>query len=149
MTHPATRVVRIALVTGNQVHMQVEDGLSRSFPAVDADVVAVRVVAFLDGRSHQGQGAGQGLLFFRRGVEPAGDVPARDQKRMAGADRVLVPEADDQVGFVEDDIRVRATEWACRVHWEILSVATGSRRRMQFPQKAVVVLPGIFGAIPG
>ena len=127
MAHATARVLGIALVAGNEVQVEMRHGLSGGFSAVDSDVVAVRVVVFLYGGFCRGQGAGQGLLFFFGGFEPFGDVAAGDEQGVAGTDRVLVPEADDQFGFVEDDVRVRVTEGASRVHGgDVSNPKTGS-----------------------
>lgn len=92
--------------------MQVEDGLAGGFAGVDADIEAVRLVFFLDGCPGGAQGFGQRLLFFRGGFEPVGNVAAGNQQRVAGADWVFVPQAQDQVGLEENLVGVRGAEWA-------------------------------------
>ena len=105
----------VSLVTRDQVHVQMEHCLAGGLASVDADVPGVGGVVFLDFLAGRCDGLGEGLLFFGRGVEPVGDMPAWDQQGVAGADRVAVPQAQGQVGFEEDLVGVGMAEWAGHV----------------------------------
>ena len=48
MPHPAPRIVDIAVVSGDDVDVQVKDGLTRGCSGVDTDVVAVGAVLLFD-----------------------------------------------------------------------------------------------------
>src|SRR6056297_1568405 len=124
MTHPTARISDVALITGNKVHMQVVDGLAGRFADVYSDVVAVRPMLFLDLALGRFECCDQRLLLLLGCIKPARDVSARDQQCVAGADRVAVPQADDELGLVEKELRVRAAEGAVGFHGQILSAKT-------------------------
>ena len=58
MSHAAPEVGDVGLVAGDQVDVQVEDGLARGFADVDADVEAVGAVAAGDQLSAAIEGGG-------------------------------------------------------------------------------------------
>jgi hypothetical protein len=92
--HPAPRVFRIARVARDQVDVQVRHGLAGCGAVVDADVVALGLVAARQagaGFVQQGQQAG---ALLGGEVEEAAHVPARDDERVPGRHGVGV--AHDQ-----------------------------------------------------
>ena len=82
--HPAPRVFRIARVARDQVDVQVRHRLAGRGAVVDADVVALGLVAALKagaGFVQQGQQAG---ALLGREVKEAAHMPARDDERVPG-----------------------------------------------------------------
>ena len=104
VSHAAPGVGDVGLVAGDQVDVQVEDGLARGFSDVDADVEAVGAVAAGDQLSASIEGGGQGRLFLGGGVEPGRDVPSRDEEQVAFAHREGVPEGPREAVFEGDAV---------------------------------------------
>ena len=67
------------------------------------------------------------MLFFGRGVEPVGDVAFGDEQGVAGADRVAVPQAQDQVGFEEGLVGVGMAEGAGHGKYGLRLTVSGFR----------------------
>ncbi len=65
------------------MNMQMRNGLARSRSLIDSDVVAIRVMRFIEYRPGIIQGLEQGELLGVRCLEQSGDVPLRNDKRMA------------------------------------------------------------------
>lgn len=86
----AAGFVHVAEKARDDVHVEVHHGLPRRHPRVEADVVAVgmqrrvELPADLVDERHQGVLLGQGR------VEPGGDVPSREDERVARRDGVAV-----------------------------------------------------------
>ena len=104
------------------MHVQMKDRLAGRFPTVHADVVAVRFMLFFDLALGSFECCDQRLLLVLGCIKPVRDVSAWDQKRVAGADRVAVPQADHELGLVEYELGVGGAEGAAGFHVEILSV---------------------------
>ena len=118
----ASGVVDVVLVAGDEVDVEVGDGLARGLADVDADVEAVGAVAGEDGLSGEGEGGGELGLLLGGGVEPGGDVAAGDEKGVAVAHGEGVPEGEDGGALVEDALGVGSAEGAggCGRGWSRL-----------------------------
>lgn len=118
VTDAAARVWHVAVEAGDNVHVQVEHGLTARGADVDADVEAVgdlRVQAAEDRVARDCDGGSQLGLLGGRGVEPGGDVAARDEERVRGGDGEGVPEGEGERAFVKGAVLRGRTEWADRV----------------------------------
>jgi len=95
----AARVVHVAAIARDDVHVQVHDGLPRGLTGVEADVVAVGAVAGVELRLDLvDEGEQRGALGVG-GVEPVGDEAARDDEGVPGADGVAVAHGErERVG---------------------------------------------------
>lgn len=80
MPYSSLGILNVPFVAGDDVDMHMEDALSGRRSHVDADVVTVRMERFIQqflfllDESHAGRD------FFRRQLEEAGDMPARDDQ---------------------------------------------------------------------
>src|SRR6056297_2186703 len=106
------------------MNVQVGNRLASRFPTVASDVVAVRFMIFFDLALGYFKCCDQRLLLLLGCIKPARDVSARDQQCVAGADRVAVPPADDELGLVEKELLVGGAEGAAGFHGQILSART-------------------------
>ncbi len=97
MTHTTTWVSDIASVAGNDVDVQVHDGLASSLSRVDADVVAVRLQLNVELALDLIDKRKEGVLFDLRCLEPSGHFAPRDDKRVAGRDRKSIANGKRQV----------------------------------------------------
>jgi len=110
VAHAAAGVLGVAAVAGDDVHVEVEHGLAGGCAGVDADVVAVGVVARFDvgagdvGRVHQL------AAFLGAGVEPGADVAHGNEQGVAGRGGIAVPQAVDERAAVEDPLGLRIAE---------------------------------------
>jgi len=90
MPYASLGILDIPRVAGNDVNMDMVDTLSGRWPHVYTDIVAVRLVLLIDElfllayQFHAG-----GNLFWRQ-LKEAGDMPVRDDHRMARAHRIGV-----------------------------------------------------------
>ena len=95
----AARVVHVAAVARDDVHVQMHDRLARGLPRVEADVVAVgpgRELAVELGFDLV-DGVEQRALLLSGGVEPGGDVPLGHDEGVAGGDGVAVAEREHEL----------------------------------------------------
>ncbi len=102
--HTATGVGDVVLVARDQVDVEMEDGLPRGFADVDADVVAVGVVAAGDQVSAAIEAGGDCRALVGGGVEPGRDVPARNDEEVARVHREGVPEGPREAVFEGDAV---------------------------------------------
>ena len=72
--------------------MQVEDGLTGRGAAIDTDIIAIRSVILLNDCLRGIHGADKGIPLLSTSLEPRRNMTSRDQERMAGRDRVSVPQ---------------------------------------------------------
>ena len=98
---PAARVGHVARVPRNDVNVQVEDRLPGRPPDVDPDVVAVGCMRRLDRRLRGLHRLQQLPPFLAGRLEPARDVPARDEQRVPVRHRERVPQPDHPLALVE------------------------------------------------
>jgi hypothetical protein len=70
VAYAAPGVGNVACVAGDQVHVQVEDGLAGCGSDVDAYVVAVGLAGGFHGLAGNGKGGQEFGLFIRGGIEP-------------------------------------------------------------------------------
>ncbi len=82
--------------------MRMRDGLPRSGADVDADVVTSRRELSLESLLHLRNRSPYPALLFRREIEVARDVPARDDERVAGAHRISIGERRADIGLQEE-----------------------------------------------
>ena len=88
--YAAARVIDVAAVARDDVDVEVHDGLTGSFPGIDADVVAVGVELLIDLLLDDIDELEEGRALVGCGVEPSGDEAARDDEGVAGAYREAV-----------------------------------------------------------
>jgi len=110
--HAATRILDVAAVAGDDVHVEVEHGLAGGCAGVDADVVAVRRVARLDVGARHVDRLHQLAAFPGAGVEPAFDVAHGDDQGVAGGGGKAVPQAVDERAAVKYPLGLRSAEGA-------------------------------------
>lgn len=90
MPHAPLGVLNVPFVAGDDVDVDMEDALPGRQSDVDADVVAVRFELLIDEFLFLLDEAHAGSHFFRRQLEEAGDMPARDDQRVSRTGRVGV-----------------------------------------------------------
>ena len=71
--------------------MKVRDGLTSGLSGIDAEVETVGRQARIDLRAHRIDRSEQRSPLFGRGVEPAGNVPTRDDERVPFGDWKAIP----------------------------------------------------------
>ncbi len=76
-----------------------EDGLAGGGPDIDADVESIGLVPSQDLLSSHLDALQQSRLFVGGGIEPRGNVPARDDQEMPGRHREAIPQAEELVCF--------------------------------------------------
>ncbi len=113
MSYAAPGITNIASEPRNQMDMEVEDRLAGGGATIDADVVTVGLVVFLNHRLGVGNGVDQGDLLRHRGIEPRGKVSPGNQQRVPGRYREGVPKANDLIMLKEDAIR----RWLTKGTW--------------------------------
>jgi len=98
MAHAASRIGHVAVVSGNDVDMNMKDRLPGTQPGVESDVPSVRTrIQFLrEARLHFSYKRHHGCLLLGRGVEVGRDNPARDNERVAGRHREPIKKCDRQ-----------------------------------------------------
>ena len=95
--HAPRWVVDVACETGNDVHMQVHDGLAGRLADVDADVevggseAALKLLADLVHELHQGD------LLRAGGLMPGPDLASRDDQGVSLADREAIADGEGQL----------------------------------------------------
>lgn len=97
------------MVTGNEVAMEVHDGLARCLTAIHANVESIRRVVLLDPSLRPVDDRGQRDLLGRRQREPIRAQPARNDEQVAGRDRKAVLD-DEEVRCLEEDALGREVE---------------------------------------
>jgi hypothetical protein len=123
--------------------MEVEDGLTGRCAAINADVIAVGMVVFLDDGFCAIKSDEKSCVLLWSRVEPGRSMPSGNQKCMAGGDWVAVPEAEYEP-VAEDDAFRRwvAERAACRVRigagvalvgmrWSLLSTSGRPEPRVE------------------
>ncbi len=78
----ATRVVHVAAVSGDDMHMKVHHGLPRSGPRVEADIVAVGLMRLVEPTLHLVHEGEDRATLVVGSVEPGGYHASRDDERM-------------------------------------------------------------------
>ena len=78
------------------MHVQVPDCLPRRLSQVEADVVAIGVVAPVEVGFELVEEFEQGQLFVPAGVEPGGDVASGDEERVAVGYGKLVADGEGE-----------------------------------------------------
>ena len=104
-------VLGVPVVAGDDVHVQMGDGLAGRLACVEADVVSVGVEVAIQGVLHLLDEGEDGLLFFWGGFEPRLHDPAGDDEGVAFGDGVVVADREGEVvggdpgggGEVEED----------------------------------------------
>jgi hypothetical protein len=104
VAHAVAGIEDVPPVAGDDVDVEVEDGLARGFADVHADVEAVGVVAVVEEVPRPVDSGDDGCLLLLAGVEPGRDVPSGDDEEMAFADREGVPEGPRQAVFEGDPV---------------------------------------------
>ena len=94
--HTAARIGIVAPISGNQMDMDVSDGLTGGWAIVDADVVGVRTESRVENPLLFADELEQRIMLLGRQVEERSNVPIRDDKRMAGRDWICVADGDRQ-----------------------------------------------------
>ncbi len=108
MPHPTLGILHIPLVTRDDVDMDVEDTLPGRGPHIDADIVAIRAEFRVQLRFFLLDEGHAGSNFFRRQVEKAGDMPARDDQGVSWARRIGIAGAVGQIMQYRNALRVLA-----------------------------------------
>ena len=94
--HTAARIGIVAPVSGNQMDMDVSDGLTGSWAIVDADVVGVRSEFRVENPLLLADELEQRGMLLGRQVEERPNVPIRDDERMAGRDWICIADGNRQ-----------------------------------------------------
>ena len=103
----------ITLISGDYVHVAMEDGLPGGLANVDADVVAVGVKTLVNLLPDILQHDVHGLALVVGEVEVGSDVPLGDDERMTRGDRITVVECNTS-GRLADDFHPtgKTAKWA-------------------------------------
>jgi hypothetical protein len=97
MPHTALGIFDIALITGNDVNMDMEDTLPSRRTYVNTDVVAVGFELFVQQLPLLVYQRHAGADLFGSQLKEAGNMATRDDHRMAGAHRVRIARAVRQL----------------------------------------------------
>jgi len=100
----AAGVGHVAFVARDEVEVEVEDGLASGPSDVQADVVAVGVVAVGHEVAGPVEGGEDGRALLVARVEPGGDVAPGDDEEMAGGHGEGVPEGASALVFEGDAV---------------------------------------------
>jgi hypothetical protein len=95
MTHAPTRIGYVAMITRDDVHVDMGHRLPGGIASIEADVVSIRpglqslVQQHFDliDKTHQRR------LFLGRGVKPRGRQPPRDHQRVSFTDRKSIEDS--------------------------------------------------------
>ena len=129
MSHATARIIDITFVPGDDVDVQVRNGLTSGISNVDPDVVAIRTILGVHYPTRILNPIEKRAALCRRRVEPGRNMSASDKKGMAPTDREGIPKTEDEIGSIEDALRLWITEWARhRTFSEGVTVEFGARR---------------------
>jgi hypothetical protein len=92
VAHASPGIANIAVVSWDEMDVKVKNRLACGCATVDTYIVSIGLVILLNGGLGLINGAYEGNVFFRRGLEPRRNVSSRNQERMAGRHRVSVPQ---------------------------------------------------------
>lgn len=92
--------------------MEVRHTLSACDPLIDADVVAIGLVQFVEQRLALVDGAQQGVLFNFRGVEQGWEMAFGDDYSVAGRNRKTIFVNHREFVFGKDARGIKRAEWA-------------------------------------
>ena len=81
MANPATGVLHIALIAGNDMHMQMHDGLPGCSPRIDPDIISVGPETLVEQRLDVVDEPHNGLLLLAARVKPGRHHPMRNHLR--------------------------------------------------------------------
>ena len=109
MSDTPARIGDIAAVARDDVHVEVLDGLARNLSRVQADVVAVRVVAVVEQALHLVDKVDEGDALLPRCVEPRHNKAACDHQRVTWADRIGVEDCEGE-GVAREPLDFRQIE---------------------------------------
>ena len=84
IAHSSTGVGQVPGVAGDDVDVEVGDGLSSGGVNIDADVESIRLMPAKDLLTDSLDPFEQSGLLVPGGVEPGGDVTARNNQRVTG-----------------------------------------------------------------
>ena len=103
------------------------NGLPRSGPDIDTDVVAIGLIRFLDVGFCDLERFGEGSLFIVRSFEPGSDVSSGNKEQMAGTDGEPIPQCNNvcRTGRVleEDPFAFELAERARHLGGRVIKVA--------------------------
>ncbi len=95
MTNPAAWIRHVTAPARNDVDVQVRDGLPGGVTQVDADVEAIGTPLRADDATDCLDRTEERSAFLGRRIEPGGDVPIRNDQRVALGNREAIPERED------------------------------------------------------
>jgi len=128
MPHSPLGILYVSLVAGDDVNVDMVNTLPGRRSHIDADIVAIRAellvyACFLlldDGHA--------GRHFFRRQVENAGDMPARDDQGVSRARRIRVAGSVDKIMLCCYSLRICAKQaWIIGVSFLLVCGIRGQR----------------------
>jgi hypothetical protein len=98
-THTAAGLGDVAEISGDEVKMHVEDGLSGGRSRIDANVITIRCVSFIDDQLNPIQQLKTCRLKFRIQVKKISDMLFGDDQHMSGIHRKCIIKRDGMFIF--------------------------------------------------
>jgi hypothetical protein len=98
-THTAAGLGDVAEISGDEVKMHVEDGLSGGGTRIDANVITIRCVSFIDDQLNPIQQLKTCRLKFRIQVKKISDMLFGDDQHMSGIHRKCIIKRDGMFIF--------------------------------------------------
>ena len=114
--HTASRVRHIALIPGDDMDVQVEDGLAGGRADVDSDIEAIGPVPPQNLPARAFDAIQERVLLLRSGIKPRRHMPARNDQSVPFRNRVTVPQPKALFCLKDDPGWVRGAKWAVAGH---------------------------------